>query len=54
MNCIAENEAMMTPMTNRVHQSVAKKRHKGTTMPKPIRSMKTVRKIIRTEGFLMN
>src|SRR5690348_12110901 len=54
MNCIAEKEAMIAPMTRpcapkcRLYRGIS-----GTTMPKPMRSMKTVRKMMRTEGFFM-
>ncbi len=53
-NCIAENEAMMMPMVSPsapnwwLYTGTS-----GTTIPKPIRSMNTVRKMTRSEGFLM-
>jgi hypothetical protein len=53
-NCIAEKEAIMTPMSHpcapkcRLYTGI-----RGTTIPKPIRSMKTVRNMIKTEGFLI-
>src|SRR5436309_5741434 len=51
---MAENEAMSAPMANPLALKIfAKIGSSGSTMPKPIRSMKTVRKIMNTDGFFM-
>src|SRR5206468_12639782 len=51
---MAENDAISAPMTKpEALKFLAKIGSSGSTMPKPIRSMKTVRKMINTDGFFI-
>jgi hypothetical protein len=55
MNCIAENDAISSPITSPLAASVlAKIGSSGSTMPNPTRSRNTVRKITSSDGFFIS
>src|SRR5438477_9410433 len=54
-NCMAEKEAISAPMVNPpALKFFAKSGSSGSTIPNPMRSMKTVRKMMNTDGFFIS